>query len=54
MEGVRLAPALALSLALLSTAIVGQQLEGGAPLLELHLPVQHYTAGRKYQIAPKV
>ena len=40
-EGVWLAPAVPLDLALLGAAKVGEQLEGGAPLLELHLPVQH-------------
>lgn len=41
MEGVGLAPAMPLHLALLGAAKVGQQLEGRAPLLELHLPVEH-------------
>jgi hypothetical protein len=49
-EGVGLGPALALGLALLGTAIVGQQLEGGAPFLALHLPIQHHTRGHHYQV----
>ena len=40
-EGVGLAPTVPLELALLGTAKVGQQLEGGAPLLAFHLPIQH-------------
>lgn len=41
MEGVGLAPAMPLDLALLGRAKVGEQLEGWAPLFELHLPVEH-------------
>ena len=39
-EAVGLAPPRSLQLALLGRAEVGEQLEGRAPLLELHLPVQ--------------
>lgn len=45
MEGVGLGPALALFLPLLGTPVVGEQLEGGAPFLELHLPIQHHACG---------
>lgn len=37
-----LGPPLPLGLALLGCAVVGQQLEAGGPLLELHLPVEHH------------
>ena len=49
-EGVGLGPALALGLALLGAAIVRQQLEGRAPLLALHLPVQHHAGRHHYQV----
>jgi|LauGreDrversion4_2_1035121.scaffolds.fasta_scaffold22543_5 hypothetical protein len=38
-EGVVLAPAMSLSFALLLRPEIGKDLEGGTPLLELHLPV---------------
>lgn len=50
MEGVGLGPTLPLELALLHGAVVGEQLEGGAPLLELHLPVQHHRGGHHYEV----
>ncbi len=50
MEGVGLGPALALRFALLGCAIVREQLERRAPLLALHLPVQHHTRGHHYQV----
>ncbi len=36
---------MALGLALLGAAVVRQQLEGRAPLLALHLPIQHHAGG---------
>ena len=48
-ERVGLRPALALELALLGGAVVRQQLERGAPLLELHLPVEHHAGGHHHQ-----
>lgn len=50
MEGIGLGPALALLLPLLGAAIVGEELEGGAPLLELHLPIQHHAGGDHYEM----
>ena len=41
MESIRFTPAMPLDLALLRAAKVGQQLESGTPLFELHLPVEH-------------
>ena len=54
MESVGLAPAVALGLALLGTAKVGEQLEGWAPLLELHLPVQHDRCGDHDQVGTPI
>lgn len=54
MEGVGLGPALALGRPLLDAAIVGEQLEGGAPLLELHLPVQHDRGWHHHQVRTPV
>ena len=45
MKGIGLRPALPLLLALLGAAVVREQLEGRAPLLELDLPVQHDAGG---------
>lgn len=50
MEGVRLGPALSLFLPLLGTPIVGEQLEGRAPFLELHLPIQHHACGHDDEV----
>ena len=52
MEGIGLGPAVALGLALLGRAVVGQQLEGGRPLLKLHLPVQHDRCRHDNQVRP--
>ncbi len=49
-ERVGLGPALALGLALLGAAEVGEQLEGRAPLLALHLPVQHHARRHHDQV----
>jgi hypothetical protein len=49
-ERVWLGPALALELALLGGAVVGEQLEGRAPLHELHLPIQHHRRGHHDQV----
>ncbi len=54
MESVGLAPAVALGLTLLGTAEVGEQLEGWAPLLELHLPVQHDRCGDHNQVGTPI
>ena len=54
MESVGLAPAVALDLALLSAAEVSEQLEGWAPLLELHLPVQHDRCGDHDQVGTPI
>ncbi len=54
MESVGLAPAVALDLALLSAAEVGEQLEGWAPLFELHLPVQHDRCGDHDQVGTPI
>ena len=43
---------LSLGLALLLVPIVGEDLEGGAPLLELHLPVQHDWRRHHNQMRP--
>jgi len=44
-EAVGLAPALALQFPLLRRPEVRQQLEGGGPLFEFHLPVDHHGGG---------
>ena len=49
-ERVRLGPALALGAALLGRAEVGEQLEAGTPLLELHLPVEQHRRGHDDQV----
>ena len=54
MESVGLAPAVALGLALLGAAKVGEQLESRAPLLELHLPVQHDRCGDHDQVGTPI
>ncbi len=54
MESVGLAPTVALDLALLGAAKVGEQLEGWAPLLELHLPVQHDRCGDYNQVGTPI
>ncbi len=54
MESVGLAPAMALGLTLLGTAKVGEQLEGWAPLLEFHLPVQHDRCGDHNQVGTPI
>ena len=43
-----------LQLALLGAAVVGQQLEGRAPLLELHFPVQHDRSWDHNEVRPPV
>ncbi len=53
-ESVGLAPAVALGLALLGAAKVGEQFEGWAPLLELHLPVQHDRCGDHNQVGTPI
>jgi len=53
-ESIGLAPAVALGLALLGAAKVGEQLEGWAPLLELHLPVQHDRCGDHDQVGTPI
>ena len=50
MEGIGLGPALPLEPPLTGTAIVGQQLEGWAPLFELHLPVEHDRGGDNHKV----
>ena len=50
MEGIGLGPALSLELPLLLRAIVGEDLECGTPLLELHLPVEHDTGGHHNEV----
>ena len=42
MESVGFGPALPLQLPLFCGAIIGEQLEGWAPLFEFHLPIQHH------------
>jgi hypothetical protein len=49
-EGVGFRPALSLELALFHGAVIGQQLEGGAPFLQLHLPVEHHGGGHDNQV----
>ena len=41
---------LSLELAFLHGAIVSEDLEGGAPFLQLHLPVQHHAGGHNNQV----
>ncbi len=53
-ESVGLAPSMALGLALLGAAKVGEQLEGWAPLLALHLPVQHDRCGDHNQVGTPI
>lgn len=52
MESIGLGPALPFELPLLGRAVVGQQLESRAPLLALHLPVQHHRGGNHNQVWP--
>ena len=42
MEGVFLAPAMTLYLSFLLRSEIGKDLEGRAPLLEFHLPIDNY------------
>uniref|UniRef100_A0A6B0U2J9 Putative secreted protein n=1 Tax=Ixodes ricinus TaxID=34613 RepID=A0A6B0U2J9_IXORI len=50
MKRIWLRPPLTLLLALLGDPVVREDFEGGAPLLELHLPVEHHTRGHDYQV----
>ena len=49
-EGVGLGPSLPLPLPLLGAAVVGEQLEGRAPLFEFHLPVEHHAGGHHDEV----
>ena len=47
MECIRLGPAVSLLPTFLQRSVISEDLESGAPFLDLHLPVQH-DAGRYY------
>ena len=49
-KGILLGPTLSLHPPILLRAVVDEHLEGGAPLLDLHLPVEHDRGGHHDQV----